>query len=141
MLIRLAVAWSLMAVCVTIHAVGLAWAMRWLRQAAAGPQRFLAYLRLFIRVAALIVMLHLAEILAWALLYVWRGALPDLTTAMYFSAVTYTTTGYGDVVLPEGWRLPGGIEALTGILMCGWSTGFFFAVVNRLNERTGKTEV
>ena len=27
------------------------------------------------------------------------------------------------------WRLVGGVEALTGILMCGWSTGFFFAVV------------
>jgi hypothetical protein len=31
--------------------------------------------------------------------------------------------------LPEKWRLVGGVEALTGILMCGWSTGFFFAVV------------
>jgi hypothetical protein len=37
-------------------------------------------------------------------------------------------------VLPEGWRLLGGVHALTGILMCGWSTGFFFAVVNRLYE-------
>jgi len=53
-------------------------------------------------------------------------------TALYFSSVTYTTVGYGDVVLPEGWRLAGGIEALTGILMCGWSTGFFFSVVSRM---------
>jgi len=51
---------------------------------------------------------------------------------LYFSAVTYTTTGYGDLVLDEGWRLLGAVEALTGILMCGWSTGFFFAVVNRV---------
>jgi calcium/proton exchanger cax len=29
-------------------------------------------------------------------------------------------------------RAVGGVEALTGILMCGWSTGFFFAVVIRL---------
>ena len=101
MLIHLAVAWALMAICVTIHAVGLAWAMRWLRRAAHGPQRFLAYLRLFIRVAVLIVMLHLAEILAWALLYTWRGALPDLTTAMYFSAVTYTTTGTATSCCPK----------------------------------------
>ena len=47
----------------------------------------------------------------------------------------HTTTGYGDVVLPQAWRLHGGIEALTGILMCGWSTGFFFAIVNRLYVR------
>ena len=60
--------------------------------------------------------------------------MPDLPTAFYFSAVTYTTTGYGDLVLPHDWRLVGGVEALTGILMCGWSTGFFFAIVNRLYE-------
>jgi hypothetical protein len=58
----------------------------------------------------------------------------DLSSALYFSAVTYTTTGYGDLVLPPHYRLDGGIEALTGILMCGWSTGFFFAVVNRFYE-------
>jgi hypothetical protein len=48
--------------------------------------------------------------------------------------VTYTTTGYGDLVLPPEWRLVGGIEALTGILMCGLSTGFFFAVVGRVYQ-------
>ena len=40
----------------------------------------------------------------------------------------------GDLVLPKEWRLVGGVEALTGILMCGWSTGFFFVVVNRMFE-------
>ena len=54
--------------------------------------------------------------------------MPDLPSAFYFSAVTYTTTGYGDLVLPKEWRLVGGVEALTGILMCGLSTGLFFAV-------------
>ena len=49
-----------------------------------------------------------------------------------FSAVTYTTTGYGDLVLPKEWRLVGGVEALTGILMCGLSTGLFFAVFANL---------
>ena len=43
--------------------------------------------------------------------------MPGLQSALYFSAVTYTTTGYGDLVLPPEWRLLGGIEALTGILM------------------------
>lgn len=62
----------------------------------------------------------------------------DLPSAFYFSAVTYTTTGYGDRVLPEEWRLVGGVEALTGILMCGWSTGFFFAVVSRMLEQASK---
>jgi len=53
--------------------------------------------------------------------------------------VTYTTTGYGDLVLPRDWRLVGGIEALTGILMCSWSTGFFVAVVSRLHQPQSRT--
>jgi hypothetical protein len=81
-----------------------------------------------VRVASWMVFLHLLQIVVWAFVYAWRGAMPDFTTAAYFSAVTYTTTGYGDLVLPQEWRLLGGVEALTGILMCGLSTGMFFAV-------------
>jgi hypothetical protein len=134
MVTRLLVACSVMALCVIIHAAGLAVALRWLRHPS-GTHRVLSNLRLFIRVAVWIVILHLVEILAWAGLYVWNTALPDMGTAVYFSAVTYTTTGYGDVVLPPRWRLDGAVEALTGILMCGWSTGFFVAVVNRLYQQ------
>lgn len=140
-MLRLLAAGGLMAVCVSIHAGGLAWALRWLQKAAETPLRFLPNLRLFIRIAIWILVLHFVEIFAWAVLFTWRGALPDLGTAIYFSAVTYTTTGYGDVVLPERWRLSSAVEALTGILMCGWSTGFFFAIVNRINERSGKASV
>ena len=42
-----------------------------------------------------------------------------------------TTLGYGDLVLPHKWRLLGPVEGLTGILMCGLSTGFFFAFFSR----------
>jgi hypothetical protein len=122
-----------MAGCVTIHAAGLALAFRRLRRPAA-PARFLSATRLFIFVAVWIVLLHLSEIAVWAAAYTWTGAMPDWQSALYFSAVTYTTTGYGDLVLPPKWRLDGAIEALTGILMCGWSTGFFFAIVNHLYE-------
>ncbi len=56
----------------------------------------------------------------------------DMETALYFSAVTYTTVGYGDVVLPMGWRLTAGIEALTGILMVGWTSALIFFVLVRV---------
>ncbi len=133
MLTRLLVACGLMAGCVTIHAAGLALAFRRLRRLAV-PAGFLSATRLFILVAVWIVLLHTLEIGVWAAAYAWSGAMPDLPSAFYFSAVTYTTTGYGDLVLPPPWRLDGAIEALTGILMCGWSTGFFFAIVNRVYE-------
>ena len=50
------------------------------------------------------------------------------------SGVSYSTLGYGDVVLPQGWRTLGPAEGLTGILMCGLSTGLFFAIAHRLLE-------
>lgn len=131
MLTKLFAACSLMALCVVIHAAGVTWALRWLRVRVL-PGGFWFSTGLFVLVAIWIVLLHLAEICLWAIAYLWTGAMPDLQTALYFSAVTYTTTGYGDLVLPQEWRLYGGVEALTGILLCGWSTGFFFAIVSRL---------
>ncbi len=133
MITRLFVAGCLMALCVIIHAGGVTWALGRLRR---HPESsgFWAGTWLFIFVAAWIVLMHLAEVGVWAAFYFFRGAMPALQTALYFSAVTYTTTGYGDLVLPPEWRLVGAVEALTGILMCGWSTAFFLTVGNRLYE-------
>ena len=81
-----------------------------------------------------IVLLHLIQITLWAVVF-WRAReLPNLETAVYFSLVTYTTIGFGDVVLGPGWRVLAGIEGLTGIVLVGWSTAFVFAVVNRMYE-------
>ena len=128
---KLLIAWGLMALCVVVHATGVNFAVRRLRNPKSAAEHFWLGTWLFIRLAAWIVLLHLIEISTWALFYMWKDAMPDLQSALYFSAVTYTTTGYGDLVLPQEWRLVGAIEALTGILMCGWSTGFFFVVVSR----------
>lgn len=121
-----------MAICVVTHASGVTAAMRWEARKATLAQSFWATTRLFIVLAGWIILLHLAEITVWAGFYLWQDAMPDFQTGVYFSAVTYTTTGYGDLVLPKEWRLVGAVEALTGILMCGWSTGFFFVVVSRM---------
>jgi hypothetical protein len=132
MVSQLLIAWCPLAASVIIHAYGVTAALRWLRRRKAGSGRIGSWVWLFIRLAAWIVLLHIAEIAVWAFTYLVMDAMPDLQSALYFSAVTYTTTGYGDLVLPQHWRLVGAVEALTGILMCGWSTGFFFAVVSRL---------
>ena len=133
MLPKLLIAGLLMGLCVVIHAGGLMAALRWLnRRAGPGNARFLPATSMLVGIAGWSILLHLMQITVWALYYAASGAIPDFAAALYFSAVTYTTTGYGDVVLPEGWRLVGGVEALTGILMCGLSTGLFFAVFGKL---------
>jgi hypothetical protein len=134
MMTKLLVAWCVMAACVVIHAGGLTSALRWLRGDLPSARSFWQWTWLFIGIAGWMIVLHVAEISSWALVFYRGGAMPDAQAAFYFSAVTYTTTGYGDLVLPPEWRLVGGVEALTGILMCGWSTAFFVAAVSRMYE-------
>jgi hypothetical protein len=133
MLSKLFIAWCLMALCVTIHATGLTAAFHWMkRQPAAIEEHFWRSTGMLICIAAWTILMHLLQIVVWGIFYAWKHGMPDLPSAFYFSAVTYTTTGYGDLVLPKQWRLVGGVEALTGILMCGLSTGLFFAVFAKL---------
>jgi len=89
----------------------------------------LAVERLMAELVGTLLLLHLAEAIVWALFLVWIGGLPDLETAMYFSLTSYTTVGYGDVLLSPRWRLLGPIEAAVGVLMLGWSTGILIAVI------------
>ncbi len=54
---------------------------------------------------------------------------------MYFSTITYSTTGYDDDLLAEQWRLVAAIEGMNGVLLMGWSTAFFVTGVTRLMRR------
>jgi hypothetical protein len=127
------IACVLVAVTVTIHAVGLALLPGFLLKARVEPPtRFWPITWLLIRVTWWLILLHLLEITIWGLFCLWQHCFPDAESAFYFAGVTYTTIGYGDLVLPEPWRLLGPVEGLTGILMCGLSAGLFFAVVNRI---------
>jgi hypothetical protein len=141
MLAKLLIAWSLMAISVAVHAVGLTAAIRWARRSPAfADARVWPSIWLLICIAGWTILLSFVEIAVWGSFYAWQQCMPDLQSSLYFSAVTYTTTGYGDLVLPKDWRLVGGIEALTGILMCGWSTGFFFAVVGKMYRAGRESE-
>jgi hypothetical protein len=79
-------------------------------------------------------LLHLIEAGIWALFYRLAGVLPDFETAFYFSITSYTTVGYGDVVLPAPRRLLGPIEGAVGILMFGWSTAIIVAALTRIHS-------
>lgn len=76
--------------------------------------------------------MSLADIALWAGAFVYVGAIDDIHKALYFSTVTYTTLGYGDITLGPQWHLLGAFEAANGILMFGWSTALVLAAVQRL---------
>jgi hypothetical protein len=92
---------------------------------------------LMVRLMTAFIALHLLEILLWAGFYRWL-CFPLWESAFYFSAASYATVGYGDVVLPWMWRTLGPVESIIGVLMCGLSASFLFAIVSRLVEREAR---
>jgi voltage-gated potassium channel Kch len=84
--------------------------------------------------AKLVVLALLGYILMWALLLTGLGLLPDLETSFYFSGITFTSVGYGDVMLPTCWRLLSVGLAVNGLLMAGWSTALLVYIVQRSME-------
>jgi hypothetical protein len=91
-----------------------------------------------IKLSALTVWMFLAvvlEALIWALLYLFDPlvtALPDMETAFYFSMVTFTTLGYGDVVLSGPWRMLASIQAANGVIIFGWTTALIFFFIQKI---------
>jgi hypothetical protein len=86
-------------------------------------------------VSALILVMAFVSVLdavLWAYAYMEIGAIPDFESALYYSMVTFTTLGYGDITLGPDWRLLGGLEAANGIIMFGWSTAIIVAFVQRI---------
>src|SRR5262245_13372097 len=132
MIAKLLIASSLVAITVAIHAAGLGMALSQALHSSERPQtRFWPITWLLIRIAWLLIVIHMVEIAVWALFFWWEKCLPDVESAFYFSGVTYATLGYGDLLLPKEWRLFGPLEALTGNLMVGLSIAFFFVVVSK----------
>lgn len=137
MLRQLLVAALLLAACVVIHTAGTHATQSHLRRRAlASPSALQSNpLRLLVGLFVFIFALHVVEIGVWAVFYLAAGVLPTLEQAVYFSIASYTTVGYGDVVLGAEWRILGAAEAAVGVLLFGWSTALLFSVIQRLYQR------
>lgn len=72
------------------------------------------------------------DIVLWALLYRHVGAIHSLETSLYFSGITFTTVGYGDITLTKCWQLLSVGEAVNGVLMAGWSAAQLIFLVQRM---------
>ena len=82
----------------------------------------------------LVFVAHLIEIALWAGLFLICGEFQEFGIAYYFSAVNYTTLGYGDLIMSPSWKLLGPLESADGALMFGVSTAMIFTVIVRLIE-------
>ncbi len=75
-----------------------------------------------------LIAIHTASAWAWAAVYLTVSELTDLARALYFSVVTSTTLGYGDVTLSERWQLLASFQAMGGLILFGASTAFLLGV-------------
>jgi voltage-gated potassium channel len=119
-----------------LHGVGMAVLIQWIKAQFPNGIHQLGLSRsivLVVRFTGLLVCLHMSEVLLWASFYRWKF-FASWEAAFYFSAANYSTVGSGDLFLQPMWRTMGPVESVTGVLMCGLSASFLFAIVNRLIE-------
>jgi hypothetical protein len=76
-------------------------------------------------------LVHTIEIWLWAVIYVAISAITGIAEALYFSTATFSTIGYGDIVLATDWRLLSALEGVSGFLLIGWSTAYLVAASTR----------
>jgi hypothetical protein len=92
---------------------------------------------------------HAAEIVLYGLAmyllagYLGVGSLGDpaqlsFSHCLYFSAETYSSLGYGDIVPGGDLRLLAGMEALNGLLMIGWTTSYVYISMERFWDHSVK---
>ena len=135
MIIGLIAALIVALVCVLIHSEAVVWADRF-------QERATSERRGLILVWILLLWAHVVEIWLYALTY-WvvdalgGGNVTDASTLMdfvYYSAVVYTTLGFGDLVPEGGLRMLTGSEALVGLSLIAWSATVTYALVARRNQ-------
>lgn len=138
LLLQFAISSLMVVACVVIHGFGLFGLNRALQSESAlerlkhinplSPRGVVFTLGIVIAMLAL----HGAEIWLFALTYLGLGAISDLESALYFSTISYSTVGYNDTHVLAQWRLLGAFESILGMLQLGWSTAFFFRMLDRI---------
>jgi hypothetical protein len=83
--------------------------------------------------------IHAIHALVWAGCYYLipetSGQFESFSEAFYFSIVTFTTLGYGDITLLSDWRLLSGLESINGIMLIGWSTAMMYSLIQNIYRK------
>ena len=138
----LAVASFLILLTTLIHAIGLDRIMalvgpRFRKAAGTTHRHHIRKIKISILAIMGIFAIITIHIWIWAFAYQLLGVkeFKTLEDAVYFSTVSFTTLGFGDIVLKDHWRVLSGIEAANGIVLLGWSTAFLFEIMTAIYPR------
>jgi hypothetical protein len=124
-----------MVLCLVLQSIFVALCLRHYERFGPPPDRKFSLVRNGLPLAVVMLIMtigSLFQVAIWALLFILLGEFDRLEPALYYSAVNFSTLGYGDIVMSERWRLLGPLEAFNGILMFGVSTALMTATVNRV---------
>ncbi|MBT8425454.1 MAG: two pore domain potassium channel family protein [Boseongicola sp.] len=76
-----------------------------------------------------------AAVWLWATAFYVVGIFDAFEPSVYFALVAFTTLGFGDVLLPDEWRLLGGMAAANGLLMFGLLTAILVEILRATRMR------
>jgi len=127
----------LVALTVMVQIAGLA-VLIWVMRRRAGPMASVAYVLQQMGVILLVVLglflIHAVQIWMFTIVYLWLDEFQTVEAALYFSTSSFTTVGYGEVVIESRWRIVAAIQSAAGFLVLGWSTVFLISVLSRLRS-------
>jgi hypothetical protein len=135
-LIVVAATLAAVALSVLTHYEGLSFTSRGLAHLAGVPRRAKVLYGIASVLALHVVEIWIFGVIAWVLLH-WPQfgslgpAAQHLFDVIYFSAVTFTTVGYGDLAPVGPIRFLSGTEALTGFVLITWSASFTYLEMER----------
>ncbi len=134
MFANLALGTFIIATTVGFHTLGLvllsrwlSWVVRWFRLHRHSLGKTVAMMTTVLG----IFLLHTLEVWFWAFTFMVTGAIHGFEAALYFSTVTFSTLGYGDITPSQDWRLLAALEGIDGFLLIGWSTAYLIAASTR----------
>lgn len=135
MLLPLLVSSFMIILTVVIHMIGLGLLIAIMRARIDRIKPYEAIWRQMLMILVIVLALfaiHTLQIWLYAMLYLGLGEFHTLEAALYYSTSSFTTVGYGEVVLDEQWRMVGAIESANGFILIGWSTAFLISVISKL---------
>ena len=134
MLLNIVIAVFMILATTVIHAGGMKLSMNKIRKPGGRWRQRLRRVHVYSigEIVLLMFCVSLVEVFLWAATYLALNAIQGFERALYYSMVTFTTLGYGDIVLHERWRLLASFEAANGIIMFGWTTAIIMSAIRHV---------
>ena len=145
MIVTICVGMAMMIACLAVQIAAVVQVIRYYVAAARQPlgeRPLLSAFRQLVYIMLLLLVAGILQMAGWAALYQILGQFPDFETALYFSGVTFTSLGYGDLTLPKRLRILSAMEAADGLMMFGVISAVFMHAlthsIGRVREWYGR---